>query len=94
MNTLSKMIMLLVDVKLSDNAEKEKAARMSALLEAAVEQLPELEKRVIKMAYMLEKNNNDTHESLANEFSVPQEKVWSAHANALNLLREQMFQTN
>ena len=92
MDTLSKMIMLLVDVKLSDNAEK--AARMSALLQEAVEQLPELEKRVIKMAYMLEKNNNDTHESPANECSIPKEKVWSAHTSALNLLREQIFQTN
>ena len=91
MNTLSKMITLLVDVKLSDNLERENAIRTSVLLEEAVEQLPELEKRIIKMAYMLEKNNKDTHKSLANEFGIPVEEVRSAHTNALNLLRTQTF---
>ena len=90
MEILTKMLTLLVDVKLSNQSDRDEATKVAIDVSQAVEQLPELEKRVIKMAYILE-NNNDTYESLANEFSVTVAKVRAAHTNALNLLSEQIF---
>ena len=87
METLSKMIALITDVKLLDENQREDYMKTSKLLEAAVEHLPLLEKRVIKMAYYLEADNNDTYESIAAEFNISVDAVYEAHTNALRLLR-------
>lgn len=87
MGTLSKMIALITDVKLLDDNQKEAYKQTSKVLEAAVECLPSLEKRVIKMAYNLESDNTDTYESIAAEFNITVDAVYEAHTNALRLLR-------
>ena len=73
--------------EIEEENEQEVENKESALLKQAIEQLPELEKRIIKMAYHLEPNNNDTCESLAQEFSITVEEICEIQTNALRLLR-------
>ena len=88
METLSKMIALITDVKLLDENQREDYKKTSKVLEAAVEHLPPLEKRVIKMAYSLDEDSNDTYETLALEYDVPLEEIYAAQTSALRRLRK------
>ena len=85
MNNLENMMHLLKNAKRLDNTNSESTEEVAVLLEKAIENLPELEKRAIRMKYSPE--NADTYESLAAEFNVSVEDVEAAHTNALRVLR-------
>lgn len=87
MEILTKMLPLLLDVKLSNQSDRDEATKVAIGISQAIEKLPDLEKRVIKMAYYLESDNNDTYESIAKEFNISVDAVYEAHNNALRLLR-------
>lgn len=91
METLEKMLTLLIDVDLSDESKKGAANKMAQLLEQEVKNLPSLEKRVIIMAYSLDKSTQDTYESLALEYNMSMDDIMTAQNNALNLLRHSIF---
>lgn len=88
METLSKMIALITDVKLLDENQREDYKKTSKVLEAAVEHLPPLEKRVIKMAYSLDEDSRDTYETLALEYDVSVDEIYAVQTSALRRLRK------
>ena len=88
MEISSRMFVLITDMLLSDKSNRDVYENASRILRAAVEDLPEMEKRVIKMAYSLDEDNNDTYETLALEYDVPLDEIYAAQTSALRRLRK------
>lgn len=87
MEISSRMFVLIIDMLLSDKSNRDVYEKASLILREAVEDLPEMEKRVIKMAYSLDEDNNDTYETLALEYDVSIDEIYAAQTRALRRLR-------
>ena len=87
MDTISKMLVLLVDIKLAEKTERDRLEKAAQELEKKIMHLPELEKCIIENVYGLVKGERKSYEIIAADFNITEEEVIAAHSNALRLLR-------